>query len=235
MIDVKVLASSSGGNCYHISDGSTPLLIDCGLRYQRIQQGIGFGISRLGGCLVTHEHKDHSRSVQQLMKAGIDCYMTAGTAEMLKVRGHRLHIVKARVQFRIGAWTILPFETQHDAREPIGFLLGNEAGDKLLYATDTYYLRYRFKGLTHLMIECNYSSELLRRNVDAGLVDAIVARRVIKSHFSLEHLLEFLTANDLSQVECIWLLHLSDNNSDESYFKTKVMEATGKPVVVAQA
>lgn len=178
---------------------------------------------------------DHAKSVPNCLKAGINCYMTAGTAEVLGLSGHRLHIVKPRRQVRIGTWRILPFELQHDAQDPVGFLLANEAGDKLLYATDTYYLRYRFTGLTQIMVEANYSTELLRQNIDSGLIDSVVARRVVRSHFSLENVLGFLKANDLSKVEGIWLLHLSDQNSDEELFKRKVMEATGKPVYVAPA
>src|SRR5690606_36348279 len=134
--------------------------------------------------------------VQDMMKAGIDCYMSAGTAEALGISGHRLHIIKAKQQFRIGTWKILPFETQHDAAEPLGFLLANKTGEKLLYATDTYYIRYRFRGLTHIAVECNYSMDILRANIEAGLVEPALNKRILKSHFSLENVKNFLKAND---------------------------------------
>jgi len=155
MIDITVLASGSRGNCYHITDGRTPLLLECGIPFREIQKGLHFRVSEVAVCLVSHEHQDHCRAVKDLMKAGIDCYMSRGTAETLGVSGHRLHIIKARQQFKKGTWTILPFETQHDAAEPLGFLMANQDGEKLLYATDTYYIRYKFQGLTHLMLECN--------------------------------------------------------------------------------
>ena len=176
---------------------------------------------------------DHSKAVKDIMRAGIDCYISAGTAEALGVSGHRLHIIKTRQQFQLGSWTVLPFETQHDAAEPFGFLLANQAGDKLLYATDTYYIRYKFHGLTHIMVECNYSLDNLKRNVEAGAVPKELKSRILKSHFSLENVKEFLRANDLSRVQEIWLLHLSDNNSDCERFKREVMELTGKPTYIA--
>ena len=157
------------------------------------------------------------------MRAGIDCYMSRGTAEALGVSGHRLNIIKAKQQFRIGAWTILPFELQHDVFN-LGFLLANQAGDKLLYATDTYYIRYKFHGLTHIMIEANYSLDILKRNVEAGAVSKALKSRLLKSHFSLENVKQFLRANDVSRVREIWLLHLSDGNSDAERFKGEVME-----------
>jgi len=167
------------------------------------------------------------------MRAGIDCYMSAGTAEALGISGHRLNIIKAKQQFRIGTWTILPFDTQHDAAEPLGFLLANQDGDKLLYATDTYYIRYKFHGLTHIMVECNYAADILKTNVKAGLVEPALKSRILKSHFSLENVKEFLKANDLGKVQGIWLLHLSDGNSDAERFRREVMELTGKPTYIA--
>ena len=167
------------------------------------------------------------------MRAGIDCYMSQGTAEALGLSGHRLHIIKAKQQFRIGTWTVLPFDTQHDAQEPLGFLLANQDGEKLLYVTDTCYVKYRFHGLTHVAIECNYSLDILKRNVEAGTVPKELKSRILKSHFSLENVKEFLKANDLSKVQEIWLLHMSNGNSDAERFKREVQELTGKPTYIA--
>ncbi len=169
------------------------------------------------------------------MKAGIDCYMSQGTADEitgLKHWNHRVHIIKAKQQFQLGTWTILPFETQHDAKEPLGFLLANKEGDKLLFATDTYYIKYRFKGLTYIMVECNHSYKILDKNVESGILSLAMKRRLIQSHFSLENVKEFLKANDLSKVQEIWLIHLSDRNSNAELFKREIQELTGKVVYV---
>lgn len=164
-MDIKVLASSSRGNCYYIS-GVTPLLLECGIPYKTIQQELNFKTSKIAGCLITHGHKDHSKATGDMLKAGIDCYMSAGTwRELGEPTGHRIKIVKAKEQFVIGTWTILPFEIEHDAAEPLGYLLANQQGEKLLYATDTYYIRYKFSGLNYIMIECNYASDILNNNV----------------------------------------------------------------------
>ena len=232
-MEIKVLASSSAGNCYVLSDGNTKLLLECGIPWKQIQQGINFQTSELAGCLVSHGHQDHCKAVKEVMRAGIDCYMSGGTAEALELSGHRLHVVKALQQFQLGSWTALPFDTQHDAEEPLGFLLASETGGKLLFATDTYYLKYRFRGLNYILIECNYALDILRENVDAGAITGAVRDRVLKSHFSLEHVKGFLRANDLSRVREIWLLHLSDQNSDAGRFKKEIQALTGKPVYIA--
>lgn len=233
-MDIQVLASGSSGNCYYLSDGASPILIECGIPWKEIQRGTNFRTSELVGALVSHGHKDHSHAAANVMAAGIDCYMSQGTAEALGLSGHRLHTVKPLQQFKVGAWTVLPFEIQHDSADPLGFLLMSQAGEKLLYATDTYYLKYRFQGLHYLLLECNYALDILQKNVAAGLVPAAVKNRVLRSHFSLEHVKGFLQANDLSQVREIWLLHLSDGNSDAARFKREIQGLTGKPTYIAE-
>lgn len=232
-MDIQVLASSSKGNCYRIDDGITPLLLECGISFKEIQKRLNFNLSSIAGCLITHEHGDHSKAIKDMMRVGIDCYMSEGTRKALEVSGHRVRVVQAKEQLKIGTWTILPFSTEHDAVEPVGFLLADKAGDKLLYATDTYYCRYKFNGLTHVMIECNYAPDILEKNVEAGLIPVTLKKRLLQSHFSLPNVKDFLKANDLSRVREIYLIHLSDGNSDAKRFKREISELTGKPVYIA--
>lgn len=234
-MDIRVLASSSRGNCYHVSDGSTPLLLECGIKFAEIRKGVGFQVSTLGGCLVTHEHQDHARAAADLMGATVDVYASRGTAEALSLTGHHLIIIEPLRQFRIGTWTVKPFHAVHDAAEPLGFLLASAQGEKLLYLTDSAYCPYRFDGLTCILIECNHSVDLLRRNVQAGIISPEHKNRVLRNHMSIERLLQFLAANDLGHVQEIHLIHLSDQNSDAAEFKRAVAAATGKPVYVADA
>ena len=233
MIDIQIIGSSSKGNAYLISDGHTPLLLECGVNFKLIQKATGFKTSSLAGCLITHEHKDHCASIKDVLRAGIDCYMSPGTAESIGFEHHRVKTVQSKKPFKLGTWTILPFDVQHDVSEPYGYLLANKNGDKLLFATDTYYIKYKFKGLTHIMVECNYSLEILNENIESGRVPKIMKRRLLRSHFSLENVKDFLKANDLSNVKEIYLLHLSDNNSDEKMFKEEIQAITGKPVYIA--
>ncbi|MBE6905334.1 MAG: MBL fold metallo-hydrolase [Ruminococcaceae bacterium] len=68
---IDVIASGSTGNCYLISDGKTKLMLECGIRFKKLQQAVGFTLSSISGCLITHEHKDHSHSVSDLLRMGI--------------------------------------------------------------------------------------------------------------------------------------------------------------------
>jgi phosphoribosyl 1,2-cyclic phosphodiesterase len=233
-MDIRMLASGSAGNCYLVSDGLTPLLLECGISVKQIRRGLGFGLTNVAACLVSHEHQDHAKAVADVLRAGVEVYTSPGTIKALGLEHHRLRPVRAKETFKVGTWTVRAFETQHDAQEPLGFLLHSRASnERLLYATDTYYIRYKFPGLTHIMVECNYAADILEANVKRGSVPEVLKKRLLTSHFSLDNVKEFLKANDLSQVREIWLLHLSDGNSDEERFKQEVMQLTGKPTYIA--
>ncbi|RIJ64115.1 MBL fold metallo-hydrolase [Rummeliibacillus sp. POC4] len=232
MIEINTLATGSKGNAYVVTDGVTKLLIECGISFKNIQKSLNFETSDIQGCLVSHEHLDHCKGLQSVLKAGINVYMSHGTKDGTGIEHHRIKAIQNKQPFQIGTWTILPFDVQHDVNEPFGFLLQNQEGEKLLFATDTYYIKYKFNGLTHLMIECNYCQSVLDENVESGRIPVFLKNRVMKSHFSLENLLEFLKANDLSNVQEIWLLHLSDNNSDEQLIRNEVAKLTGKMIYI---
>lgn len=232
MIEIKTIATGSKGNCYYLNDGSTPLLLEAGIPFKRIQEGIDFKTSSIKGVLVTHEHLDHAKAVADCLKRGMPLYMTEGTRLALKLTNPQIHIIKAKQQLRIGTWTILPFDTQHDVAEPVGFLLQSDHGYKVLFATDTYYIKYRFSGVTHMLIECNYDMKTLLENYQQGKLHPAQYKRVLKSHFSLENVLDFLQANDLSKLEEIHLLHLSDSNSNQQRIYEAVARATGKLIFI---
>ncbi|MCE4092829.1 MBL fold metallo-hydrolase [Priestia megaterium] len=233
MIGVTAIASSSKGNCYRITDGSTSLLLECGINYRDIQKALNFQMTQISGCLISHEHGDHVKSIKDVLKAGIDCYMSPGTAGAINVSHHRIKLVEAGKPFKIGTFQIMAFDVQHDVAQPYGFLIMNKEGEKLLFATDTYYIKYKFSRLTHILVECNYSEKILKENIENGSVPKVMEKRLLQSHFSLENVKEFFKANDLSKVQEIWLLHLSSSNSDEKWFKEEIMRLTGKVVYIA--
>ncbi len=215
------------------SGGGSPLLLECGLPFGEISKRLDFELADLAGCLLSHEHMDHARAARDVLKAGIDLYASAGTVEALGLEGHRIHAVRPREAFTVGPWSVVPFETVHDAVEPLGFQL-TCPGQRLVYITDSAYCQYTFRGMTRLMVECNYHLPILKANVKAGLVDPEVKRRVVRSHMSLDTLRGLLKANDLSGLEAVHLLHLSAENSDAALFKRVVQQTTGKPVYIAE-
>jgi phosphoribosyl 1,2-cyclic phosphodiesterase len=232
---LRILGSSSKGNSYILSSPTGSLLIECGLPWPQIQRGLDFDLSGVVGCLLTHCHKDHSGAILDVMNAGIDVYASAGTLEELGVHGHRAYSIIAVNQFNVGDFLVMPFDTEHDAVEPLGYLIQHKpTKEKLLFLTDSYYCKYTFKGLNYIMIESNYIKETLDANIAAGYVDERMKPRLLQSHFSLEHVKEFLQANDLSQCREIILLHLSSQNSDATRMIREIKEATGITPKIAE-
>lgn len=228
---LKILGSGSAGNCYLLQSDIETLIIECGLSYKTILKGLNFNLNNVVGVLASHSHKDHSRSILNFTNNGIDVYISADTACSCGVDGFWMNLISAEKQLYIGEFTVLPFELEHDDYN-LGFLIKHKEIGKLLYITDTQYCKYSFKGLTHILIEANYSKEILQTNIENGL-NPIMAQRLLKSHFSLENVKEFLKANDLSQCEDITLIHLSDSNSNAKQFKTEIERFTGIPTYIA--
>jgi len=232
-MEFHAIASGSSGNCYRVSDGRTSLLLDAGIPFKEIQKALNFRVRDISGALVTHEHGDHIKGAKDLAKYGVPIYASEGTFNAYGVSGHNFRVVKSLEEFVVGTFKILPFDVEHDVEEPLGFLLeSTETGEKLLYFTDTYYIKYRFTGLTIIAGECNYSMDIVKESVEKGYIPQELVPRLIKSHMSLEHFLDVLKANDMSTVRKIYLLHLSNNNSNADMFKEAVQRQTGAEVYV---
>lgn len=212
------LASSSHGNAYVVSDRDTRILLECGISYKQLQKLSGFSLSEFKACLVSHEHKDHAKSVEDLLGRGMEVYMSYGTAQALEVDSASL--IESMEQFNIGSFDIVPFATFHDAVEPLGFLIKSRAdGEVLAFATDTVNLRYKFPGLTILAIEANYDKNVLER---CEKLPDKVRHRITNAHMEIDTLCDYLRSLDLSKCREIHLLHLSDATSREAEFVTKV-------------
>lgn len=232
---IKPLSSGSSGNAYYVSDGENPLLLEAGIPWKSIQKGLNFRTSEIEGILVTHSHMDHCKGVREALRAGIDCYMTRETACALGAEdNHRTQIIELKAQFKLGSWIVLPFPVQHDCPGTVGYLLHSTVSqEKLCYITDSFYSRYTFKGVTHLLLEINYDMQTLNENVAAGIVPVEMKNRLLQSHFSLENAVDFLKACDLSKVQQIWIIHSSDTNANRERIKRTIQSKFGKPVYIA--
>lgn len=243
MIDIKVIGSGSSGNCYLANINGTKILLEAGLPFKKIQKALNFKLSEVSACLITHEHMDHAKAAKDLMKAGIYTYMTEGTAEALKLEGHRLKtfsIYKDEItQNQSYYWhffsnlSIRPFETIHDVSEPVSFYIYDiHTKESMLFVTDTAYLKYKIPAVDVLMIECNYVKSVIDKKVEDGSLHIELRNRIARNHMSLETLLEALNKGNLSRLKKIYVLHLSDGNSDEKLILEEIQKTTGAVVEV---
>ena len=230
-----VVGTGSSGNCLVLDQDGQKLVLDAGIPMTSVIRAVG-GLNGIFGCLVTHEHMDHAKAVNGFMRYGIDILATNGTFDALKTNMVRMRRMRIGEMKQAGPYSVLAFPVQHDAAEPCGFLIRHDpTGIKLLYATDTYYLRNTFPGVHFWLIECNYCSELMHeQELDAlNLQERQMLNRLRKSHMSLHRLKQTLAANDLTETRKIILLHLSDGRSNEEQMVREVQEQTGIETIAA--
>lgn len=232
-----MLGTGSSGNAYVLQAGGSSLLLEAGLPIRQIVRAVPDWRS-VAGCLITHEHGDHAQSAEAVARMGIKTIASEGTVAALCPDGSLsvINAVQMLSALRLGDFTVLPFETQHDAAQPCGYLIRYEpTGETALYATDTYYLSRTFPGIHYWIVECNYIDEILDAQLEDDELTAALRKRLKKSHMSLRRLLDALRANDLRKTRAIVLVHLSDERSNERAMVQAVKDATGLADVVAAA
>lgn len=236
-MELQIIGTGSSGNAYVLRAGGSALLLDAGLPIRQLIRAVP-DWKCLDGCLITHEHGDHAKSAEAVAQMGVKTYCSEGTAEAIRSDGclTPLNAVQMLSAISVGEFTVLPFETQHDAAEPCGYLIRHDpTGEVSLYATDTYYLKHTFPGVHYWIVECNYIDEVIDGQQEDGELTAALRHRLKKSHMSLRRLLDALRANDLSKTRTIVLVHLSDERSDERAMVKAVKEVTGLEEVIAAA
>ena len=87
----------------------------------------------------------------------------------------------------------------------------------MIYASDTEYIRYRFKNINHILIEANHIQE----NVDRNLPQY---EHILRGHMSLDTTLKFLMFNDNPALRNVVLLHISQSNGNPVEFLQKTKE-----------
>jgi len=232
---LTILGSGSSGNCYIIQDANEAIVIEAGIRFKEVKCVLGYNLIKVAACLVSHEHGDHAGYFADFIDSSIPVYATQGTWDAIgTAQSSFARVCIPGTAFACGGFNVLPFDTKHDAAQPCGFLISHKDTGTILFATDTYYLPYRFEHLSQIMIECNYIRGNLIENIRNGSVPDKVAKRVHRSHMELGTCIDALKANDLSEVRNIILLHLSRSNGDPVGMPKAVTAAIGRPVIVAK-
>lgn len=198
---LKVLGSGSSGNCYILESDTEALIIEAGVPLKEVKVSLGFNVRKIVGVVVSHSHGDHAKYVSEYEKAGIPVYKP----------------YEGRLPFDVyGNFFFKDFELEHDV-PCVGFYLRHPEIGTLVYASDTEYIKWRFKDINHILVEANYSDDLIEK-------DASNYSHVLKGHMSLKTALDFISTNDNPTLKNVVLIHLSASNSDADYFLQKTKE-----------
>lgn len=232
---LQILSSSSNGNCYLLTDsGGNTLIVECGVVMADIKRALRFHLAGVVGCVVTHEHNDHARSVAPILKNGIkviapqSVFVAKGAFDSpFKV------VAEPKKRYQLGKFRITPLNAFHDVT-CLCYIVEHEDMGKLLFATDTYKIPYKIKGLTHMMIECNYSDSVLSIREEKGLCPPSLRDRLMLSHMELGTTIKVIKQNLCDTLQDVILLHLSNDNADGDMMCRECEMASGVSCYVAQ-
>ena len=228
-MELVVLGSGSSGNCYLLKDDKECLIIEMGVNFDRVKEELNFDFSTVVGAVLTHEHGDHSNYLDNVISSGIEVIASKGTLDVFG-RKTLCRVIKKGTSIKLGNFEVNSFDVKHDCAEPIGFVIRHPDSGDTLFLTDSYYSPLSFKGLNNIMIEANYCDDIIKAS---GIPKERIGRTVT-SHMSIQTCCQFLSNQDMSEVNNIILIHLSDQNSNAFQFKQKATQATGKQVFIAE-
>lgn len=222
---VRVLGSSSGGNCALVQTPEGKLLIDAGFSARKLHmlaKEAGESLDDLDAVLLTHEHGDHCAGLRGLAKIpGLSVFGNRGTLEEVRHRVTRKvgwKTFTTGTTFRFRDLSISSFGLPHDAADPVGYRL--DWGDGSLfcpyrsmawvtdlgYATDL--VRERIRDVDLLVVESNHDVAMLE--ADQGRPWSTKQRiKGRHGHLSNDATFEWLRNSEGTRWRKVWLAHLS--------------------------
>ena len=219
-LSVCVLGSGSRGNSIYVSDGATSILVDAGFSARDIDRRMrsrGLDPARLNAVLVTHEHTDHVRGIERLVRRhGLPVYLTAGTHQEAAPLHPlpEIYPVACGSEFRINTLAIRPFSIAHDARDPAGFTIASN-GIRIGIATDlghvTAMVREHLRGCRMLIVEANHDPEMLMDGPYPWFLKQRIRSRT--GHLSNQESCQLLADILHPGLEQVVLAHLSETNN----------------------
>lgn len=219
MATLKVLSSGSHGNCYLLQCANETLILELGIKWGDILKGLNYNLGCVCGCLCSHLHSDHSRSIQNALSFGLSVYSCEEVANTYV----GVETLNLKEKTRIGkGFIVQPIKLFHNV-ECYGFLIQHEEFGKMVFATDTNSVPYKFKGVQHWLMESNYSEEILIDNA----CDDVYSRSASENHLEINDTIEVLKRNYSSELQNVVLIHLSSGNSNEKDFKERVQQELG--------
>ena len=214
---LRTIATGSSGNSYVlISNTGEILLLDLGVSEKTIKKGIDWKISNVVGAVISHWHKDHSLSVKDFKSIGIPILAP--------------YLCNSCKSMNMGEFTVKPFDlttidgnwTHTDANgEPCpiyGFLITHPEIGRMLYITDCEVIKWRFKGINHILLGTNYDKDLV--NVD----NQSKANHVFRGHLSIDTACDFVKSNNSKNLQNVIMCHLSKDNAEPDLFIKKMQK-----------
>lgn len=213
---LKIIGTGSTGNNYILkTDTGETLILELGCRWKDILKSLDYDISKISGVLCSHIHGDHSASVPDALLYRIPVFSCQEVAD--KYPG--VAVLENGKRYGIGDFIVQPLSVPHNA-ENYAYIISHESFGKLLFATDLTRFPYNVKGLNTIMIEVNWSQDIV---ID-HLCENVMSRSSPENHMEINETLATLERLESPELMNVILIHLSDVNSNEREFREKVQE-----------
>lgn len=209
MSRLQCLNSSSAGNCFILECGDEKLVLELGVEWKKILKALNYNISNVVGCLSSHIHFDHCKSIPNALKYCLDVYSCQEVAD--KFEG--VSVIPKGKKTRIGGFTVQPLPLKHNV-ENYGYIITHEDLGKLVFAIDCEEFLYKVKDVNHWIIEANHSFDVMLDNALSNEHSSSHS----ENHLSIEQCVEALSVNICDATDTIILAHLSDHNSHAMKF-----------------
>jgi phosphoribosyl 1,2-cyclic phosphodiesterase len=240
-MDVKILASGSGGNLIAVRTSKTIFLVDAGEAKTRIEKLLlnsGFPPTEIKAIFITHGHIDHAYGVSFANKYKIPVYASEGSWRekkyMAKVDDNLRHVLRDGEVIRINDCKIAPFNTSHDDYEPLGYTF-SDGELKASVCLDTGYVSnemlHRMKGSNIYIIESNHEPNMVEVSDYPPATKARILSHI--GHLSNEQTAEALSKLVVGVGEQIYLTHLSHKNNMPALAEMTVKRALTKKALRA--
>ena len=237
MIRFAVLGSGSGGNSAVVECEGMRLLIDAGLSAKQLTMRLGLlGIepASLDGILLTHEHGDHVKGLKVFLKQyALPVFATSQTSHVVRelgIEGGKWKTFETGQTFSIGTSVVRSFSIQHDAVDPVGFVIGSSSR-RLGFVSDaghvTRSMTDALRGLHGLFVEANYDDGLLEADTKRpwSIKQRISSRHGHLSNVQVAELIREIAHIDLGRVV---LGHLSSDCNKPDLILGRLRDCLGE-------
>jgi phosphoribosyl 1,2-cyclic phosphodiesterase len=219
-MEYVILASGSRGNSTVIMNGKTRILIDAGLPTHELLsklESLNLSVDQIDAVLITHEHIDHTRSLDVFSKSKV--YSSPLTLSL-----EDKNYLEFYKEYRIAGFNITPIQLSHDCADPMGFVIKHES-ESLVYITDTGHIKEQdfqyINNATHYILESNHDENmLLLTKRPHHLKQRIMSPKGHLSNITASLILAKLVGVETKSIR---LAHLSDEaNTKELAYQTLV-------------
>ena len=212
-MNLKIISSGSNGNCSILEDSvGNQIILDCGLSYETIMNNCNF--PKINCILVTHKHKDHSKSLKNFQKYYFQCYTQENVMDGKSIE--------------LDFWKIIPMKLVHNV-ECFGFLIYSKIEKKkLAYITDTSYIP-KLANIDCLICDTNYDEEIVFEKLEAGESVNIG----YKNHMSTQQIMRYLQQLNF-KIPHFVAFHISNSSlNNVEKIKENISPMVGELIIAA--